>query len=120
MNIRMSGNHPIVRFLAITTFVFFVWIFVLYLLMPAIKNLDAQAELIATIEALSTALAASAVFGAGYIAYRELSEVADSRHMAVADRLFDELNSLESIEARRRIFQNLHANPEIGLKKFND
>lgn len=88
-------------------------------LLPIIKNLDSQTGLIATIEALSTALAAAAVFGAGYIAYRELSEVANSRYMDIADRLFDELNSPENIEARRRIFQNLHANPTIGLKKLS-
>ena len=72
----------------------------------------------AAIEALSTALAAAAVFGAGYIAYRELSEVATSRYIDVADRLFAELNSPENIEARRRIFRNLHKNPKIGLKKL--
>lgn len=118
MNTKMPAIHPIVTFLVLTIFVFLVWVLGLYYLVPIIKNLDSQADFIATIEALSTALAASAVFGAGYIAYRELSEVANSRHMEVADRLFDELNSPESIEARRRIFQNLHANPQIGLKKL--
>jgi hypothetical protein len=38
--------------------------------------------------------------------------------MDIADRLFDELNSPDSIEARRRIFLNLHEAPEIGLKKL--
>lgn len=118
MNTKWSGITPIVTFLAITIFAFLVWILGLVYLLPLIKNLDPQTDLIATIEALSTALAAAAVFGAGYIAYRELSEVANSRYMDIADRLFDELNSPENIEARRRIFQNLHANPKIGLEKL--
>lgn len=118
MNSKWSGITPIVTFLAITIIVFFFWVLGMVYLLPIIKNLDSQTGLIATIEALSTALAAAAVFGAGYIAYRELSEVASSRYMDIADRLFDELNSPENIEARRRIFQNLHANPKIGLKKL--
>ncbi len=118
MKIKLSGITPIALFFAITIIVFLAWILGLFYLLPMIQHIDSQANLIATIEALSTALAASAVFGAGYIAYSELSEVANSRYMEVADRLFDELNSPESIEARRRIFQNLHANPEIGLKKL--
>jgi hypothetical protein len=38
--------------------------------------------------------------------------------MDIADRLFGELNSQENIEARRRIFQNLHEDPEEGIKKM--
>lgn len=76
-------------------------------------------DLMATIEAISTAVAAAAVFGAGYIAYQELSEVANSRHMDIADRLFGELNSEKNIEARRRIFQNLKANPEEELAQLD-
>ncbi|HSB02867.1 MAG TPA: DUF4760 domain-containing protein [Anaerolineales bacterium] len=74
---------------------------------------------IALIESLSTAVAAAAVFGAGFIAYRELSEVANSRYMDIADRLFEELNSAENIEARRRVFQNLQKDPEKSLMKMN-
>jgi hypothetical protein len=66
------------------------------------------------IEALSTAVAAAAVLSAGFVAYRELSEAASSRHMEVAERLFEELNSSENIQARRWVFQNLHDTPEEG------
>jgi len=69
----------------------------------------------AMIEALSTAVAAAAVLSAGFVAYRELSEAASSRHMEVADRLFEELNSPVNIEARRWVFKNLHDNPEEGI-----
>ncbi len=76
-------------------------------------------NLIGTIEAISTAVGAAAVFGAGYIAYQELSEVANTRYMDIADRLFGELNSPENVAARRRIFQNLKEEPEAGLKNLN-
>ena len=81
-------------------------------------SLFEEQELMATIEAISTAVAAAAVFGAGYIAYKELSEVAHTRYMDIADRLFEDLNSPEHIEARRRIFQNLTQNPKEDLVKL--
>ncbi len=74
--------------------------------------------IVSVIESLSTAVAASAVFGAGYIAYQELSEVANTRYMDIADRLFGELNSEENINARRHIFQNLPAEPDAVKEKL--
>ena len=40
--------------------------------------------------------------------------------MAVADRLFQELNSKESVQARRWIFLHLPDDPETGLKNLTD
>ena len=77
-------------------------------------------NLIGTIEALSTAVGAAAVFGAGYIAYQELSEVANTRYMDIADRLFEELNSPDNVEARRHIFQNLKDDPEQGIRRLKE
>ena len=70
------------------------------------------------LEAISTAVTAAAVFGAAYFAYQELSEVANTRYMDIADRLFADLNLPENIEARRCIFQNLNADPEQGMKRL--
>jgi hypothetical protein len=81
--------------------------------------MGAEDNLMATIEAVSTAVGAAAVFGAGYIAYQELSEVANTRYMDIADRLFGELNSPENVAARRRIFQNIKDEPEVGLKNLS-
>lgn len=72
-----------------------------------------------SLESISTAVAAAAVFGAAYIAYQELSEVANTRYMDIADRLFSELNSPENIAARRRIFQKLEDDPTTGLKSLS-
>ena len=115
MSTKWSGVITIAIFLVITMLVFF---FLVFGLPNIVKMVEIQTDSIATIESLSTALAAAAVIGAGFIAYRELSEVANSRYMDIADRLFDELNSPENIEARRRIFQNLNQNPEQGIKRM--
>jgi hypothetical protein len=71
------------------------------------------------LESLSAAVAAAAVFGAAYFAYQELEEVSKARHIDVADRLFEELNSPDSYRARRRIFK-LEGNPEEILKNLSE
>jgi hypothetical protein len=91
------------------------WVGGLFLVWIALRLLGVSTSFWAMTEALSTAVAAAAVLGAGYVAYRELDEIANSRHLDVADRLFDELNSPDNIEARRWVFQNLANDPEAGI-----
>ena len=69
-------------------------------------------------QGVSTVVAAAAVFGAGFVAYRELGELAHSRHIQIADSLFAELNSPENVEARRWIYQHLPADPERGISEL--
>jgi hypothetical protein len=109
----------LLAFFSMTVISFFLWIWGLFVFWLVLRLFDFTIDLMAMIEALSTAVAAAAVLGAGFIAYRELSEIANSRHLEIADRLFNELNSSENIEARRRIYQNLPADPEEGLKKIS-
>lgn len=119
MNTKWSGFITIGIFLFITITVFVLLIFGLPLVWCGLSASEAcLASSLASIESLSTALAAALVLGAGFIAYRELSEVANSRYMEIADRLFEELNSTENIEARRRVFQNLPTDPEKGLQRM--
>lgn len=120
MNIKKSGLIILGLFFAITVIIFFLLIFGITLVWVILNLLNFSSDLVLLIEALSTALAASAVFGAGFIAYRELSEVLNNRHMDIADRLFEELNTESNVEARRRIFQNLNKNPEEGLKNITE
>jgi hypothetical protein len=119
MNIKSHGIINLGIFLAITVSCFFIWVFGLFTLAFLLGIFNFKTDLFVMIESLSTALAASAVFGAGFIAYRELSEVASSRHMDIADRLFEELNSPENIEARRKVYQNLQSNTEEGIKSIS-
>ena len=82
---------------------FFVWL--------VLRALGVSTGLWPMIEALSTALTAAAVVGAAFVASRELSELASSRHLDVADKLFDELNSQENVEARRWVYLHLPLDP---------
>ena len=83
-----------------------------------LRLVGVNADFWAMTEALATAGGAATVLGAGFIAYRELSEISSSRHMDVADRLFEEMNSPENIEARRWVYQNLPPNPEEGIESL--
>jgi len=118
MNTKWSGLITLGLFIAITVIGFIAWVFGLFLFWLILRTIGLSTDLWLMIEALSTAVAASAVFTAGFIAYRELSEIVKSRYIEVADRLFNELNSSENIVARRWLFQNLPDNPEEGIKNM--
>jgi len=110
-------NKTIAIFLAISIISFIVLISGS---VAVAKLMGTSDNIMGTIEAVSTAVGAAAVFGAGYIAYQELSEVANTRYMDIADRLFGELNSPDNVEARRHIFQNLKDDPELGMKRLKE
>jgi hypothetical protein len=119
MNTKWSELATLGVVAAITVIGFLVWVLVLFVLWFILKSLGVSTDLWAMVEALSTAVAAAAVLGGGVLAYRELSEMASSRHMDVADRLFQELNSVENVQARRWIFQNLPEDPREGIKSMD-
>jgi hypothetical protein len=118
MNVNWSGRLTLTVILAITAVGFVVWAGGLFLIWLLLRDAGISTDLWAMIEALSTAVAAAAVLGAGFVAYRELDEISSSRHMEVADRLFHELNSPENIKARRWIFLHLPDDPETGLRSL--
>ncbi len=120
MNANWSGRLTFILIMAITLGGFFLWLCWLFFLWLFLQVWGASVDFWAMTEALSTAVAAAAVLGAGFVAYRELSEVASSRHMGVADRLFEELNSPENIKARRWVFQNLPDDPQEGISSLTD
>ena len=111
-------NNDFIKTFTNTTLIFIISFIILIIVSILWNNFSGADNLTGTLEAISTAVAAAAVFGAAYIAYQELSEVANTRYMDIADRLFGELNSPENIAARRRIFQNLDADPATGLKNM--
>jgi len=118
MNDDWSGRLTLVVIVASTVVGFFLWLLALFSLWLLLRVVGISVNFWAMTEALSTAVAAAAVLGAGFVAYRELSEVASSRYMEVADRLFNELNSPENIEARRWIFQHLPDDPQEGMRSL--
>ena len=115
---RLLDRFTLLFFLVVTAVGFVAWLAVLVLIWFVLTAFGATVDFWVMTEVLSTALAGAAVFGAGLIAYRELKEVSSSRHLEVVDRLFEELNSAENVEARRWVFQNLPADPEEGVLKL--
>jgi hypothetical protein len=115
MRKNWSEHKTLFLIVAVTALSFLAWIGLLYLLWLALQARGNPVDFWAMAESLSTAVAAAAVITAGFIAYRELSEISSSRNLEIIDRLFAELNSTENIEARRWIFQNLPEKPEEGL-----
>jgi hypothetical protein len=91
-----------------------LWIVVL-LVAWALSARGAETDLWAFIESLSTALGAALVIGAGVLAIRELDEATTARLLDMADRLFDDLNSEESVEARRWVYKKLPDDPHKGI-----
>lgn len=119
MNKYWSGRSTLATIALLSVGGFIVWIGALILIWLIWENLTGiSTDFWTMTAALSTAAAVSAVIVAGYVANRELNEVASTRHMEVADKLFEELNDLENIEARRWIFQNLSGNPERALSSL--
>jgi hypothetical protein len=118
MNDKWSQRLTLVLIVATTAIGFFCWLVLLFFVWLCLRALGVSTNFWAMTEALSTAVAAAAVLGAGFVAYRELNELACSRQMEVVDRLFEEMNSHENIEARRWVFQNLPDNPEEGIRSL--
>lgn len=115
MKNRLTKRQDLVLIVSSTLLGTLLWLGLLVLIWRTLQASGVKGDLWTFIEAVSTAVAAAAVFSAGFVAYRELSEVARSRHMEIVDRLFAELNSAENIAARRWIFLNLPADPKEGL-----
>lgn len=115
MNNSWSKYEPVLTALFVALAAFGAWMLVLLGLRAGFRVFGASPAFWAMTEALSTALAAATVFGAGVIAYRELMEQASSRHIDVADRLFAELNDPQNITARRWIILDLPADPATAL-----
>ena len=112
MNSRWLERHPLVVFVSITVAALGFGLGMLFLIWLVLRALGLSTGIWSMIEALSTALTAAAVLGAAFVASRELTELASSRHLTVADKLFDELNSQENIAARRWVFLSLAEDPK--------
>ena len=112
-------NNELDKSFVVSIMIFFVSLIALILVSFFWGNFSNTDNVTGALEAISTAItAAGAISVGGYFTYQQFSETANTRYMDIADRLFDELNSQESIEARRRIFQNLKADPEEGIKRL--
>ncbi len=76
-------------------------------------------DLWSMLEGISSALAFAAVVGGGVVILFQLVEAIDNRHIDVFNRVFEKWMDDEHIEARRFIYQDLPADPEIGLSTID-
>ncbi len=115
-NTRRSGRRNLIAVAAIAAFGFLLWIGVLLALWSILQAAGVSIEFWPMAQTFTSTVTMVAIFAGSILAYHQLSEVASNRHLAVVDRLFEELNSPENIDARRWIFRNLPDNPEEGSR----
>ncbi len=115
-NTKQPGRRSIVRLVVIAATGFLLWIGVLLALWTTLNALGVPTEFWPMAQTLTSTVTMVSILGGSILAIHQLSEAASNRHLAVADRLFEELNSPENIEARRWIFRNLPADPEEGSR----
>ncbi len=115
MKKNLSHYSTLLLFLGIVVFGLFFGLIGLVLFWGTLELFQIHADFWLMTEAIGTAVTAAGVFGAAFVAHRELSEVSSTRHMEVANQLFGELNSAENVAARRWIFQNLPEDPQAGI-----
>jgi Domain of unknown function (DUF4760) len=113
---QRSGRRSSVRLVAIATLGFLLWIGVLLALWGTLNAVGVPTEFWPMAQTLTSTVTMVSILAGSILAVQQLSEAASNRHLAVADRLFEELNSPENIEARRWIFHNLSADPEEGTR----
>lgn len=113
-------KYALLIFLIVTFVGSIVWISANTVIWKILNVESIESDFWSMLEALSTAVAAIAVLGAGIFANRELAEISRSRHMDVAGRLFEELNSDSSIDSRRWIYNYLPNDANEGLKSLSE
>jgi hypothetical protein len=96
------------------------WIGVLFLIWVLLQRAGVTSDFWIMAGTLSAGLGPAILFGGSALAFRQLSEAARGRHLGVADRLFEELNSHENIEARRWLFQHLSDDPKESIATLSD
>ena len=113
-----SGLRKLVVFVGFVILGYVVFLIFLFLVWRLLGVISGPSEYLLAVGALSSIGSTVAILGGGYIAFRQLSEIANSRHLGVSDKLFDELNSRENTAARRWVFQNLPADPQDGIRSL--
>lgn len=120
MRIDWSGRGSLAIIVGLTVLGLGVWVGGLFVVWALFKVAGIDIDLWAMLEALSTAAAAAAVLGGGFAAYRQLVEMACSRHMAVVDALFRDLNSEENTASRRWIYHHFPSRPDLEETPLTD
>jgi hypothetical protein len=120
MNSNWSGRRTLAVVASCTALGLAIGLLMILSLWGVLHARGGSSSFWAMTEALATAVTAATVIGAGLLAYRELDEASNSRHLAVADRLFEELNAPENVAARRWLFQHLPPDPVTAQGELTD
>jgi hypothetical protein len=121
MNRTGSPLLILVFYIALSAIGLLLWIGGVFVLWLVLGYFGWSYDFWIMLESLSTAIATTALLGAGLFAVTELSEAANTRHLDVVDRLLMELNSEENIEARRWLFTKMpNGDPGEVLEKLDD
>ena len=115
-NAKSSRWRSVVTVVALAAIGFLLWISILLVLWAMLNAAGVPTEFWPMAQTLTSTVTMVFILAGSLLAVHQLSEAASNRHMAVADRLFEELNSPDNIDARRWIFHNLPADPEEGSR----
>lgn len=113
------STRPIVPIGLIILFSLLLIIVLVFIMWSVLYVFRLRTDPWSILESISTAISTALIVGASAVAYRELHEVAASRHLEIATQLFTELNSSENITARRWVFQNLGGDPQEELPSLS-
>ncbi len=114
----MSRFRHLIFFFVVFILGYFLLLLGLYLVWHLLVGAGFPDHFLTVLGSLASVASAAAIIAGGYVAFRQLAEVANTRHLGVADRLFEELNSPENVTARRWVFQNLPDDPQEGLRSL--
>ncbi len=120
MNLKWNNRRTFIITTAIAVIASAFWLIALFILWVFLRALRLPVDFFALVESLSTAVAAAAVISAGFVAYKEISEVSNSRHLETVAHLFDDLNSTENIKARRWVFEHLKDDPAVEIANLDE
>jgi hypothetical protein len=96
------------------------WFSFLLFLYRLFSRVGVPADFWPIAQAIAGSVMAAAILVGSLIGFFQLRHAAASRYLAVADRLFEELNSPPQVEARRHIFRNIPEPHELGIADLDE
>ena len=118
-NTQRSVWRSLIAMMVLATIGLLLWMGILLVLWAAMNQAGIPTDFWPMAQTLTFSLTMVSIIAGSILAVHQLGEAASNRHMAVADRLFEELNSPENIEARRWIFHNLPPDPVEGTRTLS-
>jgi hypothetical protein len=117
----MKGRRrSVLSITGITILVLAAWFSFLLLLHRLFLRAGVPADFWPIAQSITGSVTAAAILVGSVIGFFQLRHAAASRYLAVADRLFEELNSPPQVEARRHIFRSLPDRSGTGVAELDE